>query len=135
MADIAASSHRPSTSGWARGAATALFVYALSGAFLQVMKVTGGEGPVVPVAILATAALAAGALILLTADRRVAVAAAAIMLIALIGATPHDVENLSPANGIGQRIYGVCDMVVMAVAFLTSLTAALRWSAREVRSR
>ena len=114
---------RGSLPGWSRASAAALFVYALSGAFLQFIKLSGGHPPVLPVAILATLAIATGVAILVAGDRRLLILAVVLMVVALIGTVPHDIENLDPANGLGQRIYGVADMAVMALTLVVSAIA------------
>jgi hypothetical protein len=131
MSEAIVPSLRSRASAWARACAALLFVYALSGAFLQFIKLSGGLPPVLPVAILATLAIAVGVAILLTGDRRLAAAAAALLVIALIGTTPHDIENLDPANGLGQRIYGAADMAVMWTTLAVAVVAFFKWKAPE----
>lgn len=118
---------RSSVQAWPRAMVVALFVYALSGAFLQVIKISGGEGPVVPVAILGTLAILVALAVLTVGDRRLALVGAALMVVALIGTTPHDIENLSPANGIGQRVYGGLDLAIMTAALVLSGVAWFNW--------
>ena len=134
MANVATSTGTTSTSGWIRGTAAALFVYALSGAFLQFVKISGGLPPVMPVVIMASLAVVLGVALLVTGDRRLPALGIALMVIALIGTTPHDIDNLAAANGMGQRIYGVLDLTIMAVTLVVSAAATLRGTASRTRT-
>ncbi len=108
---------------WIRSAALALFVNSVVAAYLEVRLYQEGERLIPATAVIMVLAAALAAAIAVTGRRTLIGLGALLMLVALVGASPHSVGNLVNGPTLEKHVFGAVELIAIVAALVVTTTA------------
>ena len=118
---------RRALGGWAKAAAALLLLNALVGAYLEIRLYQTGEALIPPIMVIAVLSTVLAGSLWLTRHRGVCIAAAAVMVVDLLGSAPHSLDNLAHGSGVEEHVFGGIELVVVLATLAVTATTAIAW--------